>query len=452
MNEFNNLENIMKRFVVASIFALMLFAPQPIVAQLHPTTISKNNTKKIDFVVGNDSAVNDTVANPYDVLVENRPVDPDFVAPHFAIIDKEQRFYLSLGATVKAVGVVDWGNPYANPSDFKPSDFTPATPGNKESLQMSIKSSSINLNVVGMPKNKYRIGLFAMLMFNGGAGNDFYVKCDHAYIRCMGLTLGYTSSVYDDKSADAYLIDGNGAGASGGHSNMTFNWQRNITPSLRLGAGIELPRMSYTQWQHEDALDYNQMVNQRVPSIPFYVQYAWGEIGHVRLSSVVRTMTYRDFVDNSNRSLVGYGLKFTSNVKMGNAVGYAMVQGGKGIANYFKDNDGFGLDLVPDANHVGRLKPTTSWGGLAALQYNYTPNMFSTAMYGYMRNYVDRYESGTIDFGQHMKYEHYAAVNFIWRASSFVDIGVEYNYGIKKDFANKSIPDNRISAMFKVGF
>ena len=442
----------MKRIVIASLSILALLSPNVVNAQHHPTTISKNKTKKIDIVVGNEDARHDSVANPYDVLIENRPVDPDFATPHFAIIDKEQRFYLSLGASVKAVAAYDWGNPYNSPTDFKPADFFPATPGNEQSLQMSMKSSSITFNVVGMPKNKYRIGLFTALSFNGGLGNEYYVKCDHAYIRCMGLTLGYTSSVYDDKSADAYLIDGNGAGASGGHSNMTFNWQRNITPALRLGAGIELPKMSFTQWKYNDQIGKDQMVNQRVPSIPFYVQYAWGEVGHVRLSSVLHTMTYRDFAVNNNRSLLGYGLKFTSNYKFGDAVGYLMAQTGKGIAKYFKDNDGFCLDLVPDADNPGQLKPTSSWGGLCALQYNYTPKMFSTAMYGFMRNYVDRYEGGTIDFGQHMKYEHYAAVNFIWRASSFIDMGVEYNFGFKKNFANEPIHNNRVTAMVKVGF
>jgi hypothetical protein len=78
--------------------------------------------------------------------------------------------------------------------------------------------------------------------------------------------------------------------------------------------------------------------------------------------------------------------------------------------------------------------------------------MFSTAMYGYMRNDIDRYENGTTDFLQHMKYEHYAAVNFIWRASSFFDVGVEYNFGVKKNFAGESLHNNRITAMFKVGF
>ena len=271
-----------------------------VVAQRHPTIVKQD--KKIEFVVGNDSAMQDSVANPYDVLLENRPVDPDFVAPHFAIIDKEQRFYMSLGATVKAIALYYWGNPYDNPSDFKPSDFSTALPGNDQSLQMSIKSSSLMFNIVGMPKNKYRVGLFAMLNFTGGSGNDYFVKCDHAYIRFMGVTMGYTSSVYDDKSADAYLIDGNGPGASGGHSNMTFNWQRNLSNKIRVGAGIELPKASYTQW----AGSSDKEATQRVPSIPLYVQYAWGDIGHVRLSSMLRTLTYRDLVDNRNRSMLGY--------------------------------------------------------------------------------------------------------------------------------------------------
>ena len=229
---------------------------------------------------------------------------------------------------------------------------------------------------------------------------------------------------------------------------MTFNWQRYVSNSVKLGAGIELPRVSFTQWNDAQ----NQLVNQCIPSIPLYVQYDWDEVGHVRLSSVVRTMTYRDYEANRNRSLMGYGLKLTSNFKMGNAVGYLMAQSGSGIANYFKDNDGFGLDLIPDYENVGQLKRTSSWGGLCAVQYNYTPKMFSSAMYGFMRNYVDTYEVGTTTFGNQMKYEHYAAVNFIWRASSFVDIGVEYNYGFKKNFANEPLHNNRISAMFKVGF
>lgn len=436
----------MRKNVITLVCVLLLSVTNITTAQRHPTIVKQN--KKIEFVVGNDSAMRDSVANPYDVLLENRPVDPDFVAPHFAIIDKEQRFYMSLGATVKAIALYDWGNPYDNPSDFKPSDFTTALPGDDQSLQMSIKSSSLMFNIVGMPKNKYRVGLFAMLNFTGGSGNDYFVKCDHAYIRFMGLTLGYTSSVYDDKSADAYLIDGNGPGVSGGHSNMTFNWQRNLSNKIRVGAGIELPKASYTQWDGND----DQKINQRVPSIPLYVQYAWGDIGHVRLSSMLRTLSYRDYVDNRNRSMLGYGMKLTANYKMGDAVGYFMAQGGSGIANYFKDNDGFNLDLVPDEDNLGQLKRTSSVGGLCALQYYYTPNLFSTAMYGYMRNYVDRYTNGVKAFDQHMKYEHYAAVNLIWRASSFFDVGVEYNYGIKHTFANESIHNNRITAMFKVGF
>ena len=432
---------IMKMRFLATIIAmgLSIYA----LAQQHPTS---STADKLQFVVGNEEAVNDTVDNPYDVLIDNIPTDPEYTAPHFAIIDRDQRFYLSLGASVKAVALYDWGNPYENPSDFKPSDFQPATQGDDQLLQMSIKSSSINLNIVGMPKNKYRIVLFIALMFNSGYGNEYVVKCDHAYIKCAGLTLGYTSSLYDDKSADAYLIDGNGAGASGGHSNMTFNWQRYITPNIKLGAGLELPKVSYTTFADvEDCY-------QRVPSIPLYAQYSWGDIGHVRLSSVIRPLRYNDAIGNCYRTEVGYGLKLTANARVGNFVSYLMAQTGRGIANYLKDNDGFNLDMTPSPDNMGQLNLTGSWGCLGAIQYNYTPKMFSTLMYGYMRNYVDAYNGGLIAYGDHMKYEHYAAVNFIWRASTFVDLGVEYNYGMKRNFADNSLTNNRISAMFRVSF
>lgn len=431
------------RLKILSVCATAILASMTINAQRHPTTAAES---QLQFVVGNEQALNDTVDNPYNVLIDNIPSDPEYTAPHFAIIDQDQKFYLSIGAAVKAVALYDWGNPYENPSDFKPSDFTLAQPGNEQLLQMSIKSSSVNFNIVGMPKNKYRIGIFIALAFNGGVGNDYYVKCDHAYLKVLGLTFGYTSSLYDDKTADAYLIDGNGAGASGGHSNMTLNWQRHITPQLKFGVGLELPKVSYTT-----TTPMNNTY-QRIPAIPAYIQYAWNEVGHIRLSGIFRQLRYYDDISSRYRSLPGYGIKLTANAKMGNAVGYFMAQTGKGIANYLKDNDGFNLDLTPSPENNGRLKRPGSWGMLSALQYNFTPKMFSTVMYGYLRNYVTPYEGGIIEYGSHMKYEHYCAANFIWRASSFVDIGIEYNHGIKYDFAHNSISNNRISAMFRVGF
>lgn len=428
------------RFITFVIVAMVIVK---VSAQNHPT---QSTDEKLKFVVGNEDAVNDTIDNPYDILIDNIPADPEFSAPHFAIIDKEQRFYLSLGATVKAVALYDWGNPYEVPSDFKPSDFYPAADGNEQLLQMTIRSSSINMNIIGLPKNKYRIGLFIALAFNGGYGNEYIVKCDHAYIRCAGLTFGYTSSVYDDKAVDAYLIDGNGAGASGGHSNMTLNLQRYILPRVKFGVGLELPKISYTTLSPE----YNTY--QRVPAIPLYLQYEWDKVGHLRFSTIMRVLRYNDVIENKYRSQLGYGIKLTGNVKMGNWIGYLMAQMGKGIANYLKDNDGFNLDLVPSSKNIGQLDRTGSWGFLSAIQYNFTPKIFSTAMYGYMRNYVKSYEGGSVLYGEHMKYEHYMAVNFIWRASSFVDLGIEYNYGKKTDFSRESIGNNRISAMFRVGF
>lgn len=418
-------------------------------AQRHPTA-SKSNT--LEFIVGAQDALTDSIDNPYEVLMDNTPVDPDFSTPHFAIVDNERRYYFSVGATVKAVSAYDFGNPYTNETDFKVSDFTTAAPGDGALWQMSMKSSSISFNFVALPhQHKYRIGAFVALGFGGGVGNDYRITCDHAYLKFNNLTVGYTSSIYDDNAADAYLVDGNGPGASGAHSNMIFGYQRYVSPHVRLGVGLELPDVSFTGTTGEvDNPDCE--VNQRVPDIPLYVQYSWGNVGHVRLSGVLRTMTYRDVVANKNRNELGYGLKLTSNVKLGNFVGYFMTQAGQGIASYLKDNDEYHLDLTPSATTPGRLERTTSWGGLWALQYNYTPKLFSTVMYGYMRNYVDPYTGGTVEYANHLKYEQYGAVNLIWKAGTYINFGIEYNYGIKHTFGGESVHNNRIAAMIRATF
>lgn len=417
-------------------------------AQRHPTA-SKDNT--LEYIIGAQDALNDSIS-PYEVLMDNTPVDPDFSTPHFAIVSNDRRYYFSVGATVKAVTSFDFGNPYKNETDFKVSDFTRAEPGDGALWQTSMKSSTVSFNFVALPKQKYRIGAFVALGFGGGVGNDYRITCDHAYLKFNGLTFGYTSSIYDDNAADAYLVDGNGPGASGAHSNMIIGYQRYLSSRVKFGVGLELPCISITGYG-KDADDKNvNDVNQRIPDVPLYIQYSWGNVGHVRLSGVVRSLTYRDVVDAKNRTEIGYGVKLTSNFKVGNFVGYQMTQVGQGIASYLKDNDDLCLDLTPASDGSGRLNRTTSWGGLWALQYNYTPQLFSTVMYGYMRNYVDAYQGGTVDYASHMKYEQYGAVNLIWKAGSYINFGVEYNYGIKHTLGGESIHNNRIAAMVRATF
>ncbi len=429
---------------------LLRFYLISIASILSLTGLSQHHTnqtcnKSIEYIVGDSTAA---TSDAYDILLENIPADPEYTAPQFAIIDNNKRFYMSLGATVKAIGAFDWGNPYDNPTDFKTSDLYKATPGNDRLTQMTIKSSGVNFNIVGMPSNKYRTGIFIALTFNGGTGNEYITKCDYAYIKIARFTLGYTSSLYDDKSVSPYLIDGNGAGASGAHSNMSFNYQRYINSSWKFGVGIETPRLSMTHLKNEDV-----NLNQNIPDIPFYIQYGWSQNNHIRLSSVLRTLPYFNAITQKRTSLMGYGAKLTSALQINNAMIYFMVQAGEGIANYLKDNEDRFLDLVPDNDlATGKYRLTKSWGTLCAIQYDFTPSLFSTAMWGYMRNHVDKYTEGSIAYGEHLKYDHYAAINLIWRASQFVNIGAEYNYGIKRTFDNTAIHNNRFSAMVRVGF
>lgn len=425
---------------IGLVLSLVVIATLVSPAQHH---IKQKNNNGIEYLIGE---LSDSTANPYEVLLENTPVDHEYEAPQFAIVDKSNRFYMSLGAKVKAVGVYDWGNPGPSAVDFKPSEFEKALPGKEYDLRFSVQSSSVNFNIVGMPTNKYRVGIFIALTFDG-ADTDYKVKCDYAYIKCRGFTFGYQSNLYDDMAADAYLIDGNGPGASGSDTDLSISFQRYFTPHFKAGISLSAPDMSMTARNEEGFYD----INQRVPDIPFYVQWDWTEDSHIRLSGVYRTLQYRDFVANRNRSLPGYGLKLTSAVEMGPVMGYAMVQAGKGIANYMKDNADFSLDLVPSAI-AGRYTQTKGWGGLCAVECDYNPRMFSTFMYGYLRNYVDAYDGGVIERGQHMKYEHYVAANFIWKISKFVNVGLEYNFGKKKDFAGSSLSNNRVTAMMRVGF
>lgn len=441
--------------VLFRIFLVMLtFAfCHEICAQKHP---NRPNTGKIKTMFGGgDINLNDSI-EAYRTLMDNIPVDPDFLyEPRFAIVGKDGAFYFSVGANLKFTTSYDWGNPVDDPGGLRVSAITKARPGDDQAFQMTAQSSNLYFNIVGFPSSANRVGFFVSFAMDGEPGNTYKLHSGHVYMRFRNFTFGYTSSMYNDKSADPYTIDGHGPCASGSHDNIQINYQRYLSRNIRVGASLELPKVSYTSYipANKDESFDSSPIRQRVPDFPMYITYAIDNDRHIRLSTVLRSVTYRDYVAGQNRNLFGWGVKFTGSGRRGPLVYYLMAQTGKGIQSYLQDNQDLCLDLVPDDNRPGRLKKPFSWGGIVGLQYNFTDKLFASAVYSYMRNYVDRYTgNATNDYCDLFKYGNYALGNLIWQVSPLFRVGVEYVYGQKAVFSGTKLSNNRVYAMLMMSF
>lgn len=431
----------------------MCAAILPLHAQQHP---NRRGDNKLKYVIGTEVNISDSV-NAYKLLYENIPQDKDFLNdPIFAIVGRHGYFYFSVGANLKLGLCYDWGNPNDNPQGISVADMQKAAPGDSHAFQMTAQSSNIYFNIIGFPNSANRAGLFFSLALDGEPGNSYKVHADNVYLRWRDFTLGYTSSLYNDMSADPYTVDGHGPIASGGHNNILINYQKYVNRHIRLGIGLEGPTRDFSTYLPDNIPEevFSGNLRQRVPDIPIYINYSFNSSDHIRLSAIGRVLTYRNYVKNCNQNAFGWGLKLTGAATFGKSVVYGMVQGGKGISSYIQENRNLGLDLVPDMKRPGHLKEPFSWGCILGLQYNWRPNLFSTVVYSFMRNYMDPFSNAStgIAYADQLRYGQYALCNVIWRLNRLMQFGVEYLYAQKNTFGFERLSNNRLSLQACVSF
>ncbi|MCF0188602.1 MAG: hypothetical protein HUK04_03830 [Bacteroidaceae bacterium] len=397
-------------------------------------------------------------AKLYATLLANTPIEPEFTyAPHFAIVGFGGNFYFSTGARLRFTGSYDWGNPVRNPSAMGVEGIEKVD--TKRGLfQMGAGTSKLYFNIIGFPNTGNQVGLFVSLNLDASQNNTYSIKAGQVYMRYRHIQCGYATSLYNDRAADSYAINDASPCASGSHSAVQINYQHALTKHITCGIGVEMPRAEFTRCDTKDIEeDYKQdNTYQRIPDIPLYLDYSWGSDNHVRLSGIIRNISYYDITRREARNVFGWGLKLTGKYCLGPLTLYGMVQGGKAIANYVAGNSESDLDLVPAADpaRFGELEATKSFGVIGAIQYDITHRVFVTALYSMMRNYTPDYHltEASIPWNSQLRRGMYASANIVWRISDLFSTGLEYCYGSKRLEGGAYLHNNRLFGMFMMNF
>ncbi|MDE6831720.1 MAG: hypothetical protein K2J07_03180 [Muribaculaceae bacterium] len=395
--------------------------------------------KGVVTVVNNDSTDASRVEK---VLKENAPGSPkDNGLPRFALVGKNDKFYVAFGGQFLGEGVFDFGDRMSSATLFTPSAITPSTPGNRSNLGFGWQSSSIYMNFVAIPGTKDQIGLFFKANFLGN-NNAFNVY--HFYARYRGLTVGYTTGLFTDAAAEPVTIDFEGPNGSPNMTLFNASWTQKFNDHITGAIGIDAPTTSFTTGST------TEMVNQRIPAIPLYLQYGYNDgNAHFRLSGLVRPMQYRDLRAGSNNTLAGLGVQLSGMTPIagGLSMNYNVVYG-RGIGTYIQDDNGLGVDAV-ELGDPGRMGMVKNLGLTGGLSYAFSSKVSSNVTYSHLVNYLP---DNAVSQSEQYRYGDYVAANVIYNINNILSAGVEYDYGLRRDFDGDCLHTNRFQIQFGVTF
>lgn len=366
--------------------------------------------------------------------------------PQFVFSSKENRFSFSLGGFVALRAAYDAGGIVEN-IDFMTYDIPVA--GNyatRQKLTLDASTSRLFLKAIANTRAVGRVVIYLDGDFRGGAANSYTPRLRSAYVSLLGLTLGRDVTTFCDLEAAPATVDFQGPNAYNFNFATLVRYERSFAEGrLSFGVAAEMPVVSGTYGEGFDAIP------QRVPDIPFYLQYAWGgdRSSHIRASAVVRNMYLHDLTRKSDTSLTGWGVQFSGTIRCCDPLRLFM-NGvyGKGITPYIQDLTGSGLDFTPCPRDETRIRTMPMWGWQAAAQIALTPRLFLSGGYSTVRVQrshgfyaADEYKRGQYVFG-----------NVFYTIAPRCKVAGEYLYGSRRDMAAGKGHANRVNVMLQYGF
>lgn len=418
---------------------IALFAGVAGVLTVNAQRDNRSHEEDVVTVINNDKVDGKDVEKAFK---SNAPQSPNENGlPRFALVGKDGKFYVGVGAQFLGEAVVDWGDAMPSQVLMVPSAITPRTPGNGASTRFGWQSSSIYMNFVAMPGSKDQVGLFFKANFMGN-NNNFNVY--HLYAKYRGLTAGYTTSAFTDAAAEPMTIDFEGPNGYPYNTLFTAYWTQNFTKNFSGAIGIDAPSASVSTGAT------TKTINQRIPAVPLYLQYGWADgASHIRLSGIVRPIQYRNLAVSQNKTIMGGGVQLSGMTNIAGGLSFQFNGAiGKGIGSYLQDDNGLGLDAVATTD-AGKMKAVTSMGVTGGLSYQFTPKLTANLVYSHLTNWMP---DGAVDSGNTYRYGDYCAANVVYAFNKFLSAGVEYDYGYRKALDGTGLHTNRVQAQFAVTF
>lgn len=364
-------------------------------------------------------------------------------APRFLFLDRKGRVALGIGGYVKGTVSVDMDG-IANNLDFVTADIpVPKRPDMRNQFQMDASTSRIFLKLVG---KRTPVGDFTVYLESDFRGQDvgsYDMRLRQAYIQLGKIRAGKAWSTFCDPAAAPPTIDFEGPSGTVCARNVMIQYNQKLNKYWSFAAAIEAPSATYTTIPNE-----SESIKQRIPDIPVYLQYEWGEgQSHIRLSGLLRALSYRNLITSQNRYAIGWAAQLSGMVTASPQITfYYQAAYGRGYADYLNDLGGVGYDLIPN-EEKGKLTAPYALGVVGGVQYNICKDFFVSASYSQCRMYDQKSISSSA-----YKYGQYVVANAFYTPFNNCQVGIEYLYGNRHNCDHASGSAHRLNAMIQYNF
>ncbi|MFI3317268.1 MAG: DcaP family trimeric outer membrane transporter [Rikenellaceae bacterium] len=366
--------------------------------------------------------------------------------PLLIIAQRENKFSFAVGGYINLRTGFDLDGAVSN-IDFITADIP--VPGNyatKSKLMMDASTSRLYAKGIINSSTLGRVEIFIDADYRGGTAGSYTPRIRSGYVAVKGFTLGRDMTTFCDLDAAVSTIDFQGPNAYNLNFATMIRYECTLANDhLSMGIAAEYPQIWGTYGENFTSIP------QRVPDVPFYLQYEWGYYrqNHFRASGVIRNPYMHNLTTGENTSLTGWGVQAS-----GCLVGFPWMRlkysgvYGSAISQYIADFTGMGIDFTPEPDDATMLQTTPMWGfqvgGEFLLGERTSINAgYSTAAIDNKDGYYadDEYLRGEYIFG-----------NLYYAFTPRFKLGGEYLYGRRKNVDGQRNHANRFNVAAQFAF
>ncbi|MCM1349021.1 MAG: hypothetical protein NC338_06365 [Firmicutes bacterium] len=412
--------------------------------QLHDSIVASQKV----VVIGGKSDISTSQSHSDSVryIIEQFYVDQfrhfqDPESPYFLFLSRDASLAMGIGGAVRMRGYFDWGG--AIPA----SGFAPyLIPMNPDPAKMrkfgtTPAGTCLFFRVIGRNKKLGNYSLYIEANFNGYSSRDFHLK--KAYATINDFTIGYASSTFSDPAAVPATVDAQGPNNKLANTSVLVRWMPRVKERWVFAISAETPSTSVSV----DNVD-TEKVDEWCPDGAAFVQYEWGRTSHIRLSGILRSLSYRNMLQAKNHYLAGWGVQLSG---VGHPISPVTVYGtlnyGKGYAGLGGDLLIGAYDLIGNPDAPGVLYAPKSYGWNIGLQYNFTPTLFTSASFSQTRFLPSRKVAP-----EEYRYGLFGNINVFWNLTPRIQVAAEFDIGKRKNFSGDSRWAKRVGAMCQFSF
>lgn len=364
--------------------------------------------------------------------------DPD--APYFLFMSRDAQLAMGIGGAVRMRGYFDWDGAIMSPA-FAPY-LIPMEPDptKMRNFNTTPAGTCLFFRVIGRNKTIGNYQLYIEANFNGYQTRDFHLK--KAYAIVNDFTIGYANSTFSDPAAQPATVDAQGPANKISPTAVLVRWMPTFKKKWVAAVSLETPSNSITT----DST--TSKVNNWIPDAVAFIQYQWDKSSHVRLSGIVRALSYRDLLTEKNHYKAGWAVMLSSVAHPTTFLTtYATINYGRGYESFINDLTIGAYDLIPDYEHPGVLKSPASFGWCLGLQYNIRHNLFVSTSFSQTR-FLPNVGVEPTEY----RYGLTGNINVFWNLTPRMQVAAEFDYGMRKNFNGESRWAKRIGLMAQFSF